>query len=257
MAGLTLSSRLVLSTVKAMATEQTLKPNGAILLSDSECSISALDKTSSALKPYFHNRVCEVKENLKMTSAYCPLDEVYHIPGKHNIADLATHSTAKLSELGPDSEWQKGPSFLSCRRELWPITRNFVRVDLPENELRSVKSNKFAAMIVLCGASKISKTGVTVWATIQKIMEYSNNIMVVLRILAIVIRGWKLGKAEGVVELDPCAEELTIAERMMLMVDMPATYTALDKEKLDSLLPKKEGYMLVTARRIGKRNRKY
>ena len=46
MSGLTLSSRLVLSTVKAMATEDTLRPAGDILLLDSECSISALAKTS-------------------------------------------------------------------------------------------------------------------------------------------------------------------------------------------------------------------
>ena len=49
--GLTLSSRLVLSSVKAMATGDTLRPAGAILLSGSECSISALAK--SVIKPNF------------------------------------------------------------------------------------------------------------------------------------------------------------------------------------------------------------
>lgn len=101
---------------------------------------------------------------------------------------------------------------------------------------------------------KLSNTGVTVWASIQRVMEYSNRLRVVLRILARVIRGWKLGKAKGIVELDPCPQELEVAERMMLMVDMPATYTALDKGKLDSLLPKKEGYMIVTAGRIGEQS---
>ena len=65
---------------------------------------------------------------------------------------------------------------------------------------------------------KLSNTGVTVWASIQRVMEYSNRLRVVLRILARVIRGWKLGKAKGVVELDPCPQEVEVAERMMLMV---------------------------------------
>ena len=156
--GMTLSSRLTLSSVKAMAKDDSLKPANVILLSDSECSISALAKSSSALKPYFHNRVSEIRENMKMMSEYCKVEEVFHIAGKDNIADIATHSNAKLSDLGPESEWQKGPPFLSCRRNLWPITRDFVKVDLPDNELRTVKSNKFAALRIFCCANKLTET---------------------------------------------------------------------------------------------------
>ena len=63
--GLVLSSRLTLTVSKALSIELSMYPTGAILLSDSECSISALDKSTSALQPYFHNRVSEIRNNLK------------------------------------------------------------------------------------------------------------------------------------------------------------------------------------------------
>ena len=84
----------------------------------------------------------------------CPVEEVFHIPGDLNLADLATHSRAKLAGIGARFEWQKGPLFLTSRRELWPITRNFISVELPEDEVRSAKSNKFAAMKVVAGLCK-------------------------------------------------------------------------------------------------------
>ena len=82
-------------------------------------------------------------------------------------------------------------------------------------------------------------------------MEYTDNLRKVMSIFARVIRGWKIGKAVGVVSEDPTAKELEVSERMLLMVDMPASYTAFDEGKLDSLIPKKEGLMLVTTGRIG------
>ena len=91
LSGLVLATRLSLTTAKALSKEESLRPLGAVVLSDSECSISALDKTSSALKPYFHNRVSEIRENLREISEICNVEEVFHVQGDLNIADLATH----------------------------------------------------------------------------------------------------------------------------------------------------------------------
>ena len=57
------------------------------MLSDSECSISAVDKTSSALKPYFHNRVSEIRENMRAMFKICEVEELYHVAGIDNIAE--------------------------------------------------------------------------------------------------------------------------------------------------------------------------
>ena len=61
---LLLSSRLFLTTSRSLSSESSLKPTVYYPLSDSECSISALEKSTLALKPYFHNRVSEIMENI-------------------------------------------------------------------------------------------------------------------------------------------------------------------------------------------------
>ena len=253
--GMTLSSRLTLSSVRALAKVDELKPDVSIFLSDSECSISALENTGSSLKPYFHNRISEVKENMKLLSDYCKVEKFAHIAGKENVADIATHSKAKLSDLGPESIWQKGPLFLSWRRELWPTTRDFIKVDLPDNEVRIAKSNTLASVKMICAAANVKlASGVTVWSRVLEVMEYSNSLHKVKRILARVLRGWRLGKSSDIVSCDPVAAELDVAERMILMSAMPESFAALDLGKLDSLLPKKDGYILVTCGRLGERS---
>ena len=124
------------TTVKALQSEDYMKPKGVILLSDSECSISAVDTTSRALKPFFHNRVSEIIEDINEMRKYCPVEDIHHVSGEDNPAYLATRGLAKLEDLGPGSFWQKGPSFLCSRRALWPVTRDFTRKEVPEIEVR-------------------------------------------------------------------------------------------------------------------------
>ena len=78
----------------------------------------------------------------------CLVDKVHHISGVLNVADLATRGGVKLCDLGPDSLWQKGPDFLSCRRERWQVSRDFMKVnsDIPDQELRIKKINQFATL---------------------------------------------------------------------------------------------------------------
>ena len=111
-------------------------PTDIYMLSDSECSIAALNKTSSNLKPFFHNRVVEIAENVSEMRKICEVEEVYHVPGKLNVADLGTRSGVRVDQLGSDTVWQKGPSFLSLRRQSWPVTRPTQKYDVPDEEIR-------------------------------------------------------------------------------------------------------------------------
>ena len=58
---------------------------------DSMCSIGALSKTSTALKPYFGNRVSEIQHLRVQLAEYTDdLAPVHHIPGSRNPADVGT-----------------------------------------------------------------------------------------------------------------------------------------------------------------------
>jgi hypothetical protein len=217
LSGMVLSSRLTLTVARALSVEESMHPTGSVTLSDSECSISALDKTSSAFKPYFHNRVSEIKENSRALAQICEVEDVHHIPREFNVADIATHPGAGLSDLGPDSVWQKGPSFLARRRDLWPVSRDFIKKEVPDAELRTKRTNLFAACRVICSSVKqsTSVSGPTLpdlWNAIISTMNYSNSLRKVLNILSRMIRAWKLGKTVEVVKEDPKANELELAE---------------------------------------------
>ena len=136
LSGTVLECRMTKTTVKALQSEDYMKPKGVIMLSDSECSISALDTTTRALKPFFHNRVSEILEDMNEMRKYCPVEDLHHVSSEDNPADLATRGFAKIGDLGPGSFWQKGPSFLCSRRALWPVTRDFMRKEIPDVEVR-------------------------------------------------------------------------------------------------------------------------
>ena len=162
------------------------------MLGDSKCLISAVDTTSRALKPFFHNRVSEIIENMNEMKKYCQVEDIFYVSGDLNPADLATRDKAVLSDLGPGSFWQKGPSFLGSRRDTWPVTRDFTRSEVPDNEVRG----KSALLTKLRAAVMATSAAVCVlpemWSAVVQVTEYSNSIKKVIRILARLVRGWKL-----------------------------------------------------------------
>ena len=128
--------------------------------------------------------------NLKSLDAFCKVEKVSHVPREFNAADIATHSGAKLCDLGPTSAWQKGPSFLSLRRDSWPIGCDIVRTDLPDTELRTKCMNVFAALRLVCCSSKVKDLMlIPVWSSIVFTLNYSNSLQKVMNILVRITRG--------------------------------------------------------------------
>ena len=64
LSGTLLQSRLSLTAVKALQSEKRMCPKSVVPLSDSKCTISAMDTVSRVLKPFFHNRVSEILDNM-------------------------------------------------------------------------------------------------------------------------------------------------------------------------------------------------
>ena len=106
---------------------------------DSMCSIGALAKVSTALKPYFGNRVSEILQlRSKLQEMTTDLAPVHHIPGEGNPADVGTRPGMRASQLGPGSLWQQGPPFLRLPYNQWPTTTEESRsaARLPGSEVR-------------------------------------------------------------------------------------------------------------------------
>ena len=104
------------------------------------------------------------------------------------------------------------------------------------------------------------------WTVLEGILSYSNSLVKVKRILARYIRGVsssfrKAGslvidnpEAYELIACEPTRDELQRAEKLVLLHGMPQTKEALDAGKLDSLLPLREGRLIVTSGRLGEKS---
>ena len=257
--GALLFSRLMVSVVTALS-KLGESPVGAIMLLDSRCIISSLELTSSKLLPFFQIRLAEIKENLDTVSKWCDVEPVHWVESDMNPADLLTRGSVSLRDIGPGSFHQTGPNFLSSPRDKWPITRSFVPVDIPEDEMR--KKSFFAALrtedtlSVLMLPDEIARQ-------VETITQKSNSLNKVHRIMARVTRGWATPNMKKVITnpkalteiaAEPTGREIDKAKNLLLVHAMQQTEQALADGRLDSLLPVWQGKVLVTTGRLGDKN---
>ena len=255
MSGGVLTSRLVLATVKALSKLED-PPTSAIILLDSMCTISSLEVSAKKLKPFFHNRRGEMLENMELVSELCTMEDVHHVPGKLNPADIATRGSTKIEDIGPGSLWQTGPTFLSTPRDCWPVTREFVRVQLPDEELRHPKQMATAAYraVVVKSDHSPSSTLPVKHQVITQLLMQNNSLESRKRVLALVIRGWKHGQVLEVLKSPLTQQELIDAERIILASAMFETSVAVHKGQVVSLLPERKGSLIVTRGRLGEKS---
>ena len=145
MQSLTIMTRLLLVVAEAFP----MRFKSISSFTDSMCSIGALSKRSTALKPYFGNRVSEVQQLraqlAEMTDYLAP---VHHIPGEGNPADIGTRGKVMAEELSTGSLWQQGPEFLRGPYDRWPVTPR-MRGSTPEFlEKKSGQANKLGKRTV-------------------------------------------------------------------------------------------------------------
>ena len=254
-----LTSRLLVCVVRALQKLEE-KPIGAVMLLDSRCIISALEMTSTKMLPFFQNRLAEIHENLTTVSQWCPVEPVYWVESSLNPADLCTRGTVSIKDIGPGSFHQKGPNFLSSPRESWPVTRDFVPVEVPGDEMRSKRLNLFAAL-----KAKPSVSVPPIVDKVEAMANYSHNLTKVHRIIARVYRGWSKkniisdmkitsSRALSLIATEPTGDEIEKAKLLLLVHAMPVTAQALGKGKLTSLLPVRKGKLIVTTGRLGEKN---
>ena len=109
------------------------KPSLVNLAVDSQCSISALQKSGGLLAPYFASRVSESVSNLPHLLDDILVDPIQRVPGPMNPADIPP------DDVRHGSVWQDGPNYLRLPQEAWPFSRKFLDED-PDQEMRAPKA---------------------------------------------------------------------------------------------------------------------
>ena len=251
MSGGVLVSRLVLRLARSLSLMEE-KPKSAIILLDSECTISTLEAKASLLKPFFHNRRAEFLENMDVVSQLCTMEPVHWVGTLDNPADLLTRGTAKIDDIGLGSFWQVGPKFLLLPRKDWPVSREFVGKSerIPKEEMRTVNSYLRVAAV------KISSDVpcISLFKTVDDLLSSNNCLESRKRVLARVINGWSAvssGKSLESVRRSLVPSDLVKAEKLILLRGMVDTAIALEQGKLVSLMPYRSGNIIVTKGRLG------
>ena len=256
---LTLQSRLMLIVVLALQKLET-PPISAIMLVDSKVAMAAV-KSKRVLAPYFQNRTAEILDNMSQTSKYCAVEEIHHIESALNPSDLSTKPGCLLSELGPGSFHQTGPDFFSWGRDLWPVSAQFDTRDIPVEELKVRDKLVFtaAARSNFCFSQEYEGNP---WKAVESILHYSNSLPKVRRIIARYLNGLQAGiRKNSVMSIDnpvaheivarwPKKHELETAEKLILLHGMVYTVEALNQGKLKTLLPYREGKLIMTRGRL-------
>ena len=271
MNGFVLAHRLAMIILSASR----VKPSRLTFIGDSQCTIAAAESNSAFLKSYLANRVAEVDDILASFNVQYPdlmVDLPHHTPGVENtLADMATRGLVIAKQVGQGSEWQTGRPYLRQEREVWPITRDFIRI-IPEEEKRMKIYN--LVNLIRKSSSSTKEDGKKAFLDdLQKILYYSDSLAKVRGIMA---RTLRLSRVCATASFPPSREELKSlaknsisveeykrADRVILLLSQKDVREVLDRPHresgrrntalpVDSLQPfKKEGIWL-TRGRFGK-----
>ena len=86
------------------------------------------------------------------------------------------------------------------------------------------------------------------------VLKQNNSLESRKRVFALIVRGWAQGKTAAVLSSPPSADELIVAERLVLASWMFDTAVAFHKGHLTSLLPERHGPLIVTRGRLGEKS---
>ena len=138
----------------------------------------------------------------------------------------------------------------------WPVTRQFVRVEVPDEERRhsgEAITAAFRAVVIKADHSVLSAFLPVKHKTITDILSQNNSLESRKRVLALVVRCWFLGKSSVTLDSPPTLQELIQAERLILVNAMFATAEAFHAGKLTSLLSIRQGAVISTRCRLGEK----
>ena len=114
--------------LKVVINSMDVKPAEVTLTMDSQCTISAVEKSGGLLAPYFASRIAEASSNLSEVAEDTVVNPIMHVPGLLNPADIPTRPSTTPEEVLEGTVWQNGPSYLSLPKDQWPFSREFMDI---------------------------------------------------------------------------------------------------------------------------------
>ena len=259
LSGLVLAVRLTDTIYKAVEE----KPRRISIIGDSTCTISSCESGCTSLAPYFANRVAEIVDKMQSWGPTSPqpmreelkenpgeetfVDLINHTPGTSNIADLPTRGTVNWDQIGPESEWQRGPNYLQETRDSWPVSRDFIP-DLPQEELKS-KYQRFVNLVTKQGIPKPTKPSL-----FTHLREVVASFKPLTKVRGIVARVMRMHVNKGKIEDPLTPADYELADKILAYTAMPETVDALQNSasSLSSLAPFVRDGLLFTRGRMGK-----
>ena len=218
-------SRLMMTVARSSSEH----PKSVVLIGDSECCISMMEKSGSSLAPFFCNRIGEIKSNLSIVEETCPVEPLHHVRGDLNPSDLPTRGFARAEDL-PGSVWRDGPQFLRLSREQWPISRDFVQ-ELPS------EVHRISQPLLNINAVSLRSLGLSCKQLLLIILtlDYSDCIDKITAIVARLIVGWTESVAHA--RRDLSNSVLRKAARMIIFLSQTCLRKDAQRKKLKSLNP--------------------
>jgi len=245
LSGFLILTRLLKVVVAAMDT----KPSQITTAVDSQCTISALDKSGGVLAPYFASRVSEAMANLAELAEETIVHPVQHVPGLLNPADIPTRDKTTVEEVKMGSIWQSGPAYLTLPRDQWPFSRQFLDT-MPEEEMRAPKA-EFNLAKAVPGVGEIGLGDMGIAGMIMKVMNQCNNWDRTVMVTARLVKGL-LCTDRNKIYLAPTVKDIKLAKTLQFAVSMEPSITAYNKGELSSLRPVLDNGIVYTVGRCGR-----
>ena len=196
---------------------------------DSEIVRAMINKDSYGFRTFAANRIGEIQDSTEKQNWYW-------VDGRLNIADIATRALDATVNLDENSEWQRGPRFLSQPVEEWPIKSVTNTGPLPE-----VKRS-FTGTVTKVGTSSI--------ASKIKIDRFS-ELRCLLRTTAMIEKLYS--KFKGVRSREDatrlCPQDIAHAEKTWIKFVQEDMHSELENGKYKRILPTVEDGIIVVGGR--------
>ena len=184
---------------------------------DSRIVKDMIVKESYGFNTFVGLRVAEVQQKTS-------LQDWQHIPSRYNISDILTKGVPPGS-LGPDSEWQNGPSWLCTDKAAWPVT------PITLNQT----TNSMANMEQYLRKSKVLTSQISLLPGLDLLISRCSSLHKLLRCLAYVMR-WRQPKR---INLNSSVRPITASEqRDALSLIVAWEQKKLSPNQVQKLVPK-------------------